>query len=325
MKAVIVKEKGQNPVYTTDFKPVEVSSSEEVLMKIKAVSIKNLDRAIASGKHYSVSTKPFAPFVIGTDGVGELPDGTMAYGFGLQGMLSEYAIVDKNQLVPLPKGIDLAMASAMPNALMGSVIAMVVRARLQKGEVVLINGATGVTGQVAVQMAKHYGASKVIVTGRNEEALSSLKELGADEVISLHQNKETLVTAFSQVHQETPIDVVIDYLWGDSASAILSALKGKGKYQHRTRFVNVGAMSGDMMELSSSILRGTDIMLLGSGIGSWTDEEMVRFFKVLLPEAFDLAVAGKLRLETVSYPWQEISEVWDIPLSSGKRLVMITE
>ncbi|WP_025125095.1 quinone oxidoreductase family protein [Myroides odoratimimus] len=325
MKAVIVKEKGQNPVYTTNFKPVEVSSSEEVLMKIKAVSIKNLDRAIASGKHYSVSTKPFAPFVIGTDGVGELPDGTMAYGFGLQGMLSEYAIVDKNQLVPLPKGIDLAMASAMPNALMGSVIAMVVRARLQKGEVVLINGATGVTGQVAVQMAKHYGASKVIVTGRNEEALSSLKELGADEVISLHQNKETLVTAFSQVHQETPIDVVIDYLWGDSASAILTALKGKGKYQHKTRFVNVGAMSGDMMELSSSILRGTDIMLLGSGIGSWTDDEMVRFFKVLLPEAFDLAVAGKLRLDIVSYPWQEISEVWDMSLSSGKRLVMMTE
>lgn len=322
MKAVIVKEKGQTPVYTTDFKPVEIRSTEEVLMRVKAASIKNLDRAIASGKHYSVSSKPFAPFVIGTDGVGALEDGSLVYSFGLQGMVSEMAVVNKNQVVPLPKGIDLALASALPNALMGSVIAMVVRAKLSKGEVVLINGATGVTGQVAVQMAKYYGASKVIVTGRNIETLNHLKTLGADVIIPLGATEE-LVTAFSQVHQETPIDVVIDYLWGDSASAILTALKGKGKYQHRTRFVNVGAMSGDMMELSSSILRGTDIMLLGSGIGSWTEEETVHFFKVLLPEAFDLAVAGKLLLETVSYSWEQIEEVWDMPLSSGKRLVMM--
>ncbi|MDR2221819.1 MAG: zinc-binding alcohol dehydrogenase family protein [Flavobacteriaceae bacterium] len=325
MKAVIVKEKGQTPVYTTDFKEVEINSPEQVLMRVKAASIKNLDRAIASGKHYSVSSKPFSPFVIGTDGVGALEDGTMVYGFGLQGMLSEYVVVDKEQMVPLPKGIDLALASALPNALMGSVIAMLVRAKLQKGEVVLINGATGVTGQVAVQMAKHYGASKVIVTGRNTNALAYLKELGADEVITLNGNQEELIKTFDQVHQENPIDIVIDYLWGDSASAILTALKGKGKYRYRTRFVNVGAMSGDLIELSSSILRGTDIMLLGSGIGSWTDEEVIKFFKVLLPEAFDLAVAGKLRLDIVSYNWQEISEVWDKSLDSGQRLVIVTE
>jgi len=66
-------------------------------------------------------------------------------------------------------------------------------------------------------------------------------------------------------------------------------------------------------------------MLLGSGIGSWTEEETVRFFKVLLPEAFDLAVKGKLRLDTVSYNWQEISEVWDKPLDSGQRLVIVME
>ncbi|MDR0228479.1 MAG: zinc-binding dehydrogenase [Flavobacteriaceae bacterium] len=325
MKAVIVKEKGQTPVYTTDFKEVEINSAEQVLMRVKAASIKNLDRAIASSKHYSVSSKPFVPFVIGTDGVGALEDGTMVYGFGLSGMLSEYAVVNKDQVVPLPKGIDLALASALPNALMGSVIAMLLRAKLQKGEVVLINGATGVTGQVAVQMAKHYGASKVIVTGRNTQALSHLKTLGADEVIVLNRDQTELIQAFKEIHQQTPIDVVIDYLWGDSASAILTALKGKGTYQHRTRFVNVGAMSGDLMELSSSILRGTDIMLLGSGIGSWTEEETVRFFKVLLPEAFDLAVEDKLRLDTVSYNWQEISEVWDKPLNSGQRLVIVME
>jgi len=324
MKAVIVKEKGHTPVYTTDFQTINTTTPQEVLLRVKAVSIKNLDRAIASSQHYSVSSKPFAPFVIGTDGVGVLDDGTLAYGFGLHGMLSEYAVVNQTQLVPLPTGIDIALAAALPNALMGSVLALLMRAKLKKGEVVLINGATGVTGQVAVQMAKHYGASKVIVTGRHAPTLAYLKTLGADEIIPLQENQEALTQAFHRVHQETPIDVVLDYLWGASASAILLALKGKGHYQHPTRFVNVGAMSGDLLPLSSSILRGTDLMLLGSGIGSWTPQETEHFFQVLLPEAFELAVQGQLQLDTVSYSWQQISTIWDKPLAHGQRLVITT-
>lgn len=325
MKAVIVKEKGQTPVFTPDFELVEVCSSEEIMLKVKAVSIKNLDKAIASGQHYSVSNKPFSPFIIGTDGVGVLEDGQLVYGFGLQGMLSEYAIVNKTQVVPLPEGLDLGLAAALPNALMGSAIALMLRAKCKKGDVVLINGATGVTGQVAIQMAKHYGAGKVIATGRNREVLAYLQALGADEVIHLNQTQEELITAFTSIHQTTPVDVVIDYLWGESAAAILGALKGKGKYQHKMRFVNVGAMSGDCLALSSSILRGTDISLLGSGIGSWTKEEINNFFQVLLPEAFHLAVQGKLKLTTVSYPWQAIEKAWNLPLSSGQRLVIQTD
>lgn len=325
MKAVIVNEKGQTPIYTTDFQPLNTTNPQEVLLQVKAVSIKNLDRAIASSQHYSVSSKPFTPFVIGTDGVGALEDGTLAYGFGLQGMLSEYAVVNQSQLVPLPSGMDLALAAALPNALMGSVMALLLRAKLKPGEVVLINGATGVTGQVAVQMAKHYGASKVIVTGRHTPTLNQLKTLGADEVIALQEDQEALIHAFHRVHQETPIDVVIDYLWGNSAAAILLALKGKGHYQHPTRFVNVGAMSGDLLPLSSSILRGTDLMLLGSGIGSWTPQETEHFFQVLLPEAFELAVKGQLNLDTVSHSWQQISTIWDKPLANGQRLVITTD
>ncbi|MGQ8868850.1 quinone oxidoreductase family protein [Myroides sp. TSA_177.3] len=325
MKAVIVKEKGQDPIYVSDFKTAKVDSTTSVLMRVKAVSIKNLDRAIASGAHYSVATKPFSPFVIGTDGVGELENGQLAYGFGTEGMLSEYAVVPKNQLVPLPEGIDLALAAALPNALLGSAMALVVRAKLQQGEVVLINGATGVTGQLAIQLARYYGARKIIVTGRNATSLEELKTLGADILVPLHQNQEELIATLQQIHKESPIDIVLDYLWGPSASAILAALKGKGTYQHKTRFINVGAMAGDQIELSSSILRGTDISLLGSGIGSWTAEEMQYFFSVLAPEAFELAAKGGLTLHTVSHPWQKIEKVWNLPLPSGQRLVLTTD
>ncbi len=322
MKAVIVKEKGKTPVFVTDFKHAEISSPTAVLMRVQAVAIKNLDRAIASSEHYSVSSKPFAPFVIGTDGIGTLENGQKVYGFGLQGMLSEYALVHKDQIVPLPEGIDLATAAALPNALMGSVIALVLRGQLKKGDVVLINGATGVTGQVAVQMARHYGASKIIVTGRNPTVLEDLKRLGADAVISLAQEHDQLVTAFAEVHRETPITLVLDYVWGPSATAILTALKGKGSYQHKMKFVNVGAMSGDRMELSSSILRGTDIELLGSGIGSWTPIEMQRFFQEFLPEAFALAAKNKVKINTATYSWKHIAAIWNTALPSGQRLVI---
>lgn len=325
MKAVIVKEEGKTPVFVTDFKKPEVTSTTDVLLRVKAVAIKNLDRAIASGQHYSVQGTAFAPFVIGTDGVGELENGQRVYGFGLKGMLSEYALVNKDQLVPLPENIDLATAAALPNALMGSVIALVLRAQLKKGDVVLINGATGVTGQVAVQMARYYGASKIIVTGRNSSVLADLKQLGADTVISLQQDQNQLITSFEQVHRKTPITIVLDYVWGASASAILTALKGKGSYQHKMKFVNVGAMSGDCMELSSSILRGTDIALLGSGIGSWTPIEMKRFFREFLPEAFALVAANKIKINTATYSWKNVENIWNAVLAGGQRLVFELE
>lgn len=325
MKAIIVKEKGSDPVYVTDYKETIIESPLEVLLKVKAVSIKNLDRAIASGQHYSVANKPFVPFVVGTDGIGELSDGSLVYGFGLNGMLSDYAVVPQDRLVPLPKGIDLALAAALPNALLGSVMAMLVRGNLKKGGVVLIHGATGVTGQIAIQMARHYGASTIIATGRNKESLNQLQALGVDHIISLVENPDQFIQSISQIHKQTPIDLVIDYIWGESAFAILTALKGKGSYQHKTKFVNVGAMSGDRMEISSSILRGTDIHLLGSGIGSWTDVEMQRFFKELLPEAFTLAAKGKLKLQTVCHSWKNIEQVWNTSLFSGERLVFIID
>ncbi|MTG97420.1 zinc-binding alcohol dehydrogenase family protein [Myroides albus] len=321
MKAVIVEEKGKTPTYTPNFKSSKAIAKNAVLMRVKAVAIKNLDRAIASGKHYSVSTKSFNPFVIGTDAVGELEDGRLVYGFGIQGTLSEYAYVDKNQIVPLPKGMNIALAAALPNALMGSVIALMLRAKLKKSEVVLINGATGVTGQVAVQMAKYYGASKVFVTGRNADALKKLEHYGADQLISLTQSSEELSQQIHKLNQEFPIDIVIDYLWGESASVILNTLKDKGAYQHHTRFVNVGAMSGDDLQLSSSILRGTDLVLLGSGLGSWPQDDIDLFFRELLPEAFNLACEKKLFLDTISYNWKEVTQVWNQSLKSNVRLV----
>ena len=323
MKAAVVFQKGELPKYVTDFAEPKVQNENELLISVKTSAVKNLDKGRASGTHYSTQNEEWTAKVVGGDGVGLLEDGTRVYAIGVSGMIAEKAIVDKNRIVKLPENIDNAVASALPNAVMGSALALRYRANLQKGETVLVNGATGVTGKIAVQIAKHYGAKKVIVTGRNEQSLKELLSLGANEIISLNQDDESFISQIKTIHKQNPIDIIIDYLWGRSAELILSSLKGNGGFSHRTRFVTVGGMMGDDITLSSSILRGTDIQISGSGLGSWTQEEIESLFTEILPEIFQLAANNKLKIATVNVELKDIEKVWQMNIEGGKRLVVL--
>lgn len=323
MKAAVVFQQGALPKYVENFVTPEPQNEHQLLISVKASAVKNLDKMRASGKHYSAQSKEWTPAVVGTDGVGTLADGTRVYGIGVSGMIAEKAVVEQFRMVKLPDGIDDATAAALPNAVMGSALALRFRAALQHGETVLINGATGVTGKIAVQIAKYYGAKKVIATGRNEQVLKGLLALGADEIISLKQADETFIAQIRNTHKEQSIDVVVDYLWGHSAELILDALKGDGGFSHRTRYITVGGMMGDNITLSSSILRGTDIQISGSGLGTWTKEEMKLLITEILPEMFQLAASGKLNIETEKIALKDIEQAWDLNMDGGKRLVVI--
>lgn len=323
MKAAVIFKKGEAPRFVEDFEVPEVQNENQVLISIKASALKNLDKMRASGKHYSTEQEAWSPKVPGGDGVGLLADGTRVYAIGVSGMIAEQATVEKDFLVKLPAGIDDAIAAALPNAVMGSALALRFRAGMQQAETVLVNGATGVTGKISVQIAKLYGAKKIIATGRNKQSLKELQALGADEVISLGQDDEDLITQIKSIHRESPVDIVIDYLWGHSAELILASLKGSGGRSHRTRFITVGAVSGDAITLSSSILRSTDIQLSGSGLGTWSREEVKVLISEILPDMFELAAAGKLKMETVTVSLKDIEKVWDMSVEGGKRLVIL--
>ncbi|WP_126652892.1 quinone oxidoreductase family protein [Chryseobacterium aureum] len=320
MKAAVVFEKGSIPQYT-EFPDPEIQENE-ILVSVKAASIKNLDRARAGGNHYSTENQQHQPAIIGTDGAGYLENGNKVYFFSKKGTVAEKAAADKKMIIPIPEGLDFSLAAALPNAVMGSAMALKFRAGLEPGNTVLINGATGITGRIAVQIAKLYGARKIIATGRNEEALQSLRKLGADEVISLKQDDQDFKQKIKYIHLETPIDIVLDYLWGHSAELILSAFKGDGTFSHKTRLVTVGGMSGDTIQLSSQILRGTDIQISGSGLGSWTKEEFALLFSEIIPEMFQAAVDGKINMETHEVDLKNIGAVWNAEIQSGKRLVI---
>jgi len=322
MKAAVIYTKGEMPKYAEFAEPI-VQNDNEVLIAVKAVAITNLDKRKASGKHYSSENENQKGFVVGSDAIGFLEDGTRVYARGITGTMAEKAVVEKNRMVPLPDGISNATAAAMPNAVAGSAMALRFRAGIKLGETVLINGATGFTGQMAIQIAKHYGAKKIIVTGRNQKTLENLLELGADEIIYLKKDDESIISQLKEIHQNTPIDIVLDYLWGHSAELILSVLKGNGNFTNKTRYVSIGSMSGDIIQLSAQILRSVDLQLSGSGLGSWTKEEVKLLFLEILPEMFLLAAQNKLKVNIDEVSLVDIEKMWDVEVSDGKRLVVI--
>jgi NADPH:quinone reductase-like Zn-dependent oxidoreductase len=323
MKAIVMFPEGGIPRYVENFPEPEIDGNDQSLIAIQAVAMKHIDKSRSSGTHYSTAGSPRKARVIGVDGVGFLEDGTSVFALGVTGMMAQKAIVEKNKMVRLPTGIDPATAAALPNAIAGSAMALRYRANIKPGDTVLINGATGFTGRNAIQLARYYGAKKVIATGRNEQSLKHLLELGADEVVSLRQADESFVARIKAIHQDSPLDIIVDYVWGHPAELVLEALKGQGNFTHRTRYVTVGSMAGDTIQLSSEILRSVDLHLTGSGMGSWTKEEMKVLLTEILPETLQLAAEGKLKVEVQTVSIGEFEKAWDMDVESGKRLVVL--
>jgi len=305
MKAAVVKGMGERPVYGEFDEPT--AAEGHCLINVTASSLSHVTRARAAGSHYS-SAQSY-PFVAGVDGTGRLENGQRVYFFKPRapfGAMAERSLVPQAQCIALPDALDDVTAAAIAIPGMSSWAALVERARFAAGETVLINGATGTSGRLAVQIAKHLGAAHIIVTGRNAAALESLKLAGADITISLEQSKDSLMEAFeSQFHRG--VDVVLDYLWGTSAESLLFAAARAVADDYPVRFVQIGAISGPDIKLPAAVLRSKAITLLGSGIGSIP---LMRLFDAM-KKVFDAAVPAGLQVATQTFPLAELSAHWE--------------
>jgi NADPH:quinone reductase-like Zn-dependent oxidoreductase len=204
----------------------------------------------------------------------------------------------------LPDELDDVTAAAIANPGMSAWAAMKERGKLAAGETVLVNGATGTAGRLAVQIAKYMGAKKVIATGRNSEVLKSLAALGADATIALVEDGGAL-EAFQGQFAEG-VDVVIDYLWGQSAERLIIAGAKAGKEGVPIRFVHIGAVSAPNITLPSAALRSSAIELMGSGIGSIPLDRLVK----AIDDLMQAAVTGGFKIATETFPLSAVEETW---------------
>lgn len=316
MKAAIVEAAGQTPVYGDFAEPV--SGREEVLVAVRAAALSQVTRSRASGRHYSASGQ--FPFVAGIDGVGRLEDGRRVY-FVMPrapyGGMAERTVVASSQCVPVPDDLGDEDAAAIANPGMSSWAAYVERARLQAGETVLVNGATGASGRLAVQIAKHLGAKKVIATGRNADTLQSTMRLGADVTISLVEDEGSLDERLEEQFAHG-VDVVIDYLWGRSAERLLIAGAKAGRDTVPVRFVQVGSASGSDITLPGAVLRSSAIVLMGSGIGSILFGRLVG----VIGEVLKAARPGGFEIAATAVPLREVEQAWTG--NTGEKRIVFT-
>jgi NADPH:quinone reductase-like Zn-dependent oxidoreductase len=307
MHAALVEDFSSPPRYREI--PPPVPNQGEVLLKVRAAALSNLVRGQANGSHYSSGTT--LPFTPGNDGVGVPEDGARVYFISPRapfGSMAEYSVVSRAMTIPLSPHIEDAVAAALGNPGLATWGSLLGRAKLQPGEAVLINGATGIAGKQAIQVAKYLGASKIIATGRDQEALSGLPALGANQTISLSQPKEDLVRSFRSALRESGVQVVLDFLWGPSAEAILAAAAGHGnpEGEPRIRFVQIGSISGNTITLPAGLLRSSGVELLGSGLGSLSAAAILHSLSTMF------AAESKVRfaIDIDPVPLSKVEEAW---------------
>jgi len=296
MKAAVVMQAGQMPVYSDIDEPAPAEG--HAIIDVEASALSHITRGRASGTHYSSSAR--LPFVAGIDGVGRRrEDGKRVYFFAPKepsGGLAARTVVAQSQCIEIPETLDPVIAAAMAIPGMSSWAALTERAHFARGETVLINGATGASGRLAVQIARHLGAAKVIATGRHPQTLSTLASVGALEP-----------------HFHEGVDVVLDYLWGASALTLLTGAARSLPGGYPMRFVQIGSVGGATISLPGAALRASAIMLMGSGIGSIPLERLFNATR----EVLHAAIPSRFEIATQAVPLAELATHWN---ESGSRL-----
>jgi NADPH:quinone reductase-like Zn-dependent oxidoreductase len=315
MHAAVVRSFGTPPRFGT-FPTPAASGEHEILVDVLAAGLHPRVRSAADGSHYtSDGTLPLVP---GVDAVGRTAEGDLIYFVALDaalGTMAEQAVVDRRRAITLPQGTDPAAVAAAMNPAMSSWVALRRRVGFTPGGSVLVMGATGNAGRLAVQIAKHLGATRVVGAGRDQQRLDLLKGLGADEVVNLAG--DDAATRLGQAAGD--VDVVIDYLWGPPAEqampALLTARTDRSKALH---WVQIGSMAGQDITLPSFLLRAGNLNILGSGQGSLTTAGIV----AELPSLAEEIAAGTLAIDALSVPLDQVEEVWTGPADPNLRIVL---
>lgn len=317
MKAAVINSKGIAPVYDDFANPV--ADVDNLLLAVNSVSLTMMTRQRASGQFIPGQVYPF---VAGMDGIGTKIDGERVYFVSPTspfGSLAEETIVNYKNMTTVPDGVSDELAATIANPGMSSWTALMDRAHFVPGQTVLINGATSTAGSLAVKVARYLRAGKIIATGRNLEKLS---KVGADEVIAFDMTADDGIEKFQDALKDDVvdgIDVVLDYLWGDSAISIMSAMSKFNSF-YPAKFVNVGLAGGQIeLPIPATLLRFTSMELLGSGAGSITNEQTLK----AVDNIFKIAQEVDMSIPTVTYDLSDIKAAWSAP-STPRGVIKVT-
>lgn len=314
MKAAVITAFDQPPRYGDIAEPAP-QGGQDMVVDVLAAGLHHLARAQASGTHYASAAQAL-PRIAGVDGVGRGADGRLRYFVqspGQPGTMAERTVVAPGHSIELPPGSDpVALAGAM-NPAMASWLALRCRVPLQRGQKVLILGATGSSGRLAVQIARHLGASQVIAAGRDAQRLAQLLALGASQAVALGDARLGRLAG--------QVDVVLDFVWGAVAMQALQAvLEQRTEPGRPLTWIHVGSMAGESAPVPGAFLRAADLRIVGSGLGSVPTHDILRELPALVQEI----ARGSLRTDVRAVPLRDVERMWsDKAAATGERIVFV--
>lgn len=317
MKAAVVTSFDADPRFE-DYPEPTVSGEHQLIVDVVAAGLHPRVRSQANGSHYTSTDE--LPLVPGIDGVGRDRDGVLRY-FILAdttlGSMAERTLVDARRSVVLPEDSDpIAIAAAM-NPAMSSWVALRRRIDFEAGSDVLVLGATGSAGRLAVQIARHFGAEKIVATGRTPEKLASLTELGATHTVVLDDDATASAQRLARVAAD--VDVVIDYLWGEPTAAAMAAIvTGRPDRGRPLAWIEIGSVAGATAAIPSAALRAARLQIVGSGQGSVSSAEIA----AELPPLARAITEGDFRIDVDAKPLAEVEAAWAQSRATAQRIVL---
>ncbi|SFJ31358.1 NADPH:quinone reductase [Amycolatopsis sacchari] len=305
MKAAVVSAFDAPPRYQ-DFPDPTATGPDELVVDVLAAGLHPRVRSQANGSHYTTTGE--LPLVPGVDGVGRGPGGRLRY-FVLPettlGSMAERTVIDVRRSVVLPEGSDVLAVAAAMNPAMSSWVALRRRAEFQPGQDVLVLGATGNAGRLAVQIAKLLGAGRVVAAGRDEARLSAV---GASETVPL-----------DRVAEAADVDVVLDYVWGEPTAAAMAAVvthrADRGK---PLTWIEIGSVAGPTAAIPSAALRAARLRIIGSGQGSVTPRDII----AELPSLAEEITRGTFEINARPVALSDVEQAWAESTSTTERLVL---
>ena len=309
MKAAVITGYGDPPEYQ-DAEPPEAADDTE-LVEIELAGLNPVDIAIASGKFDSGS--PPLPYVTGKEAIGRDGDGRRIWFDEARypsGSLAEITAINLGSGIEVPEGIASEQAIAFGIAGMAAWLALDWRGGLTEGETVVINGASGSVGQIAIQAARLLGAGRVVGTARSETGREKVAELGADAVVDT--GSDSLADHLKEA-TGGGADLVLDNLWGPTAGPVIDAMNPRG------RLIQVGNSAGPQADLMAGRLRGGLIDIRGHRNFWAPREERVEAFQEMCRHSID----GNLTIDVEVVPLADVADAWKRQQASpGHKLAL---